>query len=258
MLARLETGGDGLPAVLAEIVGLTRHLTFEADGCRVVQLALEKADNRERALMCAELHGCVRRAIASPHGNYVLQRVVELMPATLSSFVSSELLTVGADTARHRFGCRIMCRLLEHCSAHPLTIQLIDGILLEAHDLCCHSFAHHVMESVLEHGTAEQKHRIALALQADSLLYATDPHATYVIESALRNCSLPDRRTIGAVFLADKDALLSIAEHNSGFHVVRALLKYSEQSSSLAAILRQERCRLQSSDNGSRILALGY
>jgi len=253
MLARLKTGGEGLPAVLAEIIGLARHLTFEAEGCRVVQLALQEADHQDRTRLCAELHGCVRRAVASPHGNYVIQRVVELMPATLSSFVSSEILGVGAEIARHRFGCRILCRLLEHSSTQPSTIQLINETLSEARELCCHSYAHHVMESVLEHGTADQKHWIALVLQADPLGYATDAHAPYVIESALRNCSLVDRRAIGAAFLADKDGVLFLAEHTSGIHVVRALRNYSEQSSSIAALLQEKKCRLQSRDNGSAL-----
>merc|ERR1712151_1008885 len=124
-----------------------------------------------------------------------------------------------------------MCRLLEHSSSHPLTIQLIEETLQEASDLCGHAFGHHVMESILEHGTPAQGHWIALTLQDDIFGYAVNAHASYVIESAFRNCSLADKHLLGEKFLTDKESLLCLAERISGFHVVRTLLKYSEQRS---------------------------
>merc|ERR1712178_521022 len=107
---------------------------------------------------------------------------------------------------------------------------------------------------ILEHGTEDQKHWIVEAVIANTFKYATDVHATYVIESALQHCSPGDCRAIGEAFLADREGLLQLAEHPSGRHVVKALLRYSEQRSSVASLLQQETCRLQHNDYGSRAL----
>jgi len=239
---------------MPEILGSVRHLTFDADGCRLVQKALEKADQHDAASICAELHGCVRRALTSPYGNYVVQKIVEVMPAPLSSFISKEIVGFGVEVARHRFGCRILCRLLEHSSQDSQTIELFDEILLEVATLSRHNFGHHVIESILEHGLDEQKHQIAIALWSQVFVFATDSYATYVIESALRNCCMADCRLIVDALVVDRESFLQLAQHDSGFHVVIALLKYSEQRSALSAVLIEERFRLQGNYYGSRVL----
>lgn len=254
LLAQLEAGGESLPRTISEIIGSVRDLTFDAEGCRVVQLALQKVDQKDAARICFELHGCVRRAIASPYGNYVIQKVIEIMPSSVSCFVSEEFLGVGAEMSRHRFGCRILCRLLEHASTEPQTVRLINETLAEASSLSRHYFGHHVIESVLEHGLADQKHLVAVALKAEIIGHATDSVATYVIESALRNCSAQDAQALSAALCADKVLLLSLAMHKSGLHVVRALLKYSDASSYIQGLLCEESRLLQADPYGSRIL----
>merc|ERR1712187_417170 len=178
--------------------------------------------------LIAELHGFVRRAITSPHANYVIQKVIEVMPMPLSSFIISELCGHGAKVSRHRFGCRIICRLVEHLGSDPMLKDLIDEILKDAGELCRHSFAHHVMECVLEHGLPDQKHRIAFAIYEDLMQNATDPHATYVIESALKHCHATDSNTLVAALVCDQETLLCPAEHQSGLYVVKALIRHTQ------------------------------
>jgi pumilio RNA-binding family len=254
LLARLEAGGEELSSAIAEIRGSVRRLTFDAAGCRIVQRALEVADPQDAVDLAKELHGCVRNAIESPHGNYVIQKVIEVLPTSQSSFIATELCGAGAEVSRHRFGCRIVCRLLEHSGADPLTVNLVNEILQHAGELCRDSFGHHVIESVLEHCLMEQKHQVAAALHTELLLNATDRHATYVIESALRHCSHADQSALISAFLSNQEALLWLAEHQSGFHVVKALLKHSEQRVEISTLLNQASDQLQASIYGKRIL----
>merc|ERR1711977_211075 len=112
----------------------------------------------------AELYGHVRLAISSPHANFVIQRVIEVLPINSASFVAEELATFAAEVARHRFGCRVLSRLVEHhlCGngTAPSTNVLIDEVLRETDQLIHHNFARHVLELILEHGTKVQKHKI--------------------------------------------------------------------------------------------------
>jgi hypothetical protein len=198
-LAELEAGGPEATRVLAELRGSIRRLTFDAVGCRVVQLALQLADQQYNAKLVKELHGSVSRAIISPHGNYVIQKVIALMPASQISFISEELVESGAEVARHRFGCRVMCRLLEHASNSAPTVALINEILHEAEDLCNHCYGHYVIESILEHGLESQKRSIVEALHIGTFGNASDRSLLYVVEKALSHCSHADRRKIQEV-----------------------------------------------------------
>merc|ERR1712107_246450 len=171
----------------SDVRGSMRRLIFDPLGCRVVQLLLQKADHQDSIGLCTELQGSVWRAITSPHGNYVIQKIIEVLPAPHSRFIVAELLGYGAEVSRHRYGCRVMCRLVEHSSNDLVASQLIHETIQMARELCHHEFAHHVLESILEHGLDEQKHWVVVGLQAGILEHAWDPHGSYVIESILRN-----------------------------------------------------------------------
>merc|ERR1719284_624344 len=112
MIQHLKAGGDQMQRVVARIVGSVLRMAFEPYGCRVVQLALEVASAADKDAIVSELHGHVREAMLSPHANFVIQKVVEALPVASVSFVAKELATHAAEAARHRFGCRILCRLV--------------------------------------------------------------------------------------------------------------------------------------------------
>jgi len=253
-----KLGAGETTAAIAEIRGNVQRLTFEASGCRIVQSVLEKADQQSAAELVSELHGCVRRAISSPHGNYVIQKVVEVLPIALSRFVVNELLEDCSGIVRHRFGCRAMCRILEHSGGDSMEINtwmMANEVVKEAADLLLHNFGHHVIESLLEHGLPEHKHQIALALHANLAEYVTDRHATYIIESALKECSMEDQLLLISALVCNSENLLWIAENQSGFHIVKALLTHStETRNKTLEMLQPATARLQSSQNGFRVI----
>eukprot|EP00438_Fugacium_kawagutii_P029241 Skav229576 [mRNA] locus=scaffold568:769569:775299:+ [translate_table: standard] len=191
--------------------------------------------------LAQELRGHVKEAASSPHANYVLQKapgraggagggaghvITQLRPHA-STFIAEELLDSGARFARHRFGCRILCRLLEHCTTESSTQRLISRILedpSEALELCRHNFGHHVVQLVLERGHptrrgscrggvvlgrlagaeriavdagisgahhAQPRHKelVLQVLYKDLATNAAHRRASYVVEAALNNCS---------------------------------------------------------------------
>ncbi|CAE7336296.1 APUM5, partial [Symbiodinium natans] len=227
---QLQAGGDCLSLAMSEISGKVWPLSRDANGCRVVQMAMEKASNGAAKDLAAELHGHVREAAVSPHANYVIQKVItQLSPAT-SSFIGEELLGNAARFARHRFGCRIMCRLLEHCSSQEGTFKLIDEVLedpSEALDLCRHNFGHHVVQSVLEHGDARYKELIAEVLRHDLLGNASHRSASYVVESALSHCLEKDQQAL-LQQLSHPNMVAELAQARYGFYVAKTLLQRPE------------------------------
>lgn len=228
---QLEAGDpDEMSSALDAITENVWPLSRDVIGCRVVQLALEKVDISTAKTLAAELRGHVREAATSPHANYVLQKVITGLPAASSCFIAEELCGNGARFARHRFGCRILCRLMEHCAKEEGTVQLIDEVLddaAEALDLCRHSFGHHVVQSVLEHSCDRHKDYLADVLRQDLHGNATHRSASYVVEAALCHCSAEDQQSL-LQELTLPGIVADLAQSRFGFFVARALLQRPE------------------------------
>jgi len=262
LIERLRADPEWHRRALSSIQGHVCKLAFESTGCRIVQEALDGAEVSEREIIVAEMRGHVRDAVSSPHANFVIQKIVEMMPAALASFVADELRGVAAEVARHRYGCRILCRLVEHqdsCSDNASTARLIEEILVDARQLCLHSFARHVVDSVLEHGTSEQRHRVAESLRGSVVSHARKRSASYTVENAFVFCSLNDKETLANELLADPARFLDLAAHDAGSHVVRALLRMetrqgAEHVDRAKRILLAESDRLQGAKYGQRLL----
>lgn len=278
-MAEFQEGVDRKGAALRSLRGNIRRMAFDSHGCRVVQQALQLADRNLASEYVAELHGHVRQAVGSPHANYVIQKVVEVMPTFLASFVAEELKGSGAAVARHRYGCRIMCRLLEHSAPDQGTVDLTNEVLEEAFELCRHSFARHVLQSILEHGMTDQRDKVSKALRTDLLRNARNRNASYVIERAMTYCSGAERKALTAELLGmpspeeqgarkpasgrwavrpgatSSQGIVALAQNQFGSYVVRALLRQpSEASRTAIGQLRAAASQLQRTKHGQRLL----
>jgi hypothetical protein len=207
--------------------------------CRAAQMALERASTKEAVILAVALHSHVRKCVQSMFANYVLQKLVECVPVSHSSFVSQELCGVGVEIARHRFGCRILCRILEFGSFDdPHTRALFDEILIHAETLIRHSFGSYVMQHVLEFGPPEHQLRVVEALRKDLFETSACKRASRLVEAALRLCGADEQEAI-TTELIDNCNLLSLSMDQSGCHVVKALfsmpMSLAESSCILAA-----------------------
>jgi hypothetical protein len=254
LLTRLKAGDELASEALHELHGSVLRLSFDPIGCRVVQEALGTASSSEAVDLVAELRGHVQNAIMSAHGNYVVQKIVEVMPAAKGRFVAEELLGESPQVSRHRYGCRVMCRLLEHYSTDTLTLALVEEILTEASELSHCTYGRHVIESILVNGLPEQSSRIIQALLPGLPAHAIDRNATFVIETALKNASTFDQSLLStALFNLEP---LSLAEEQFGFHVVRALVKLpGDGSKKLRSELLLAADRLRQNKYGNQVLA---
>eukprot|EP00929_Paragymnodinium_shiwhaense_P106832 TRINITY_DN7258_c0_g1_i1.p1 TRINITY_DN7258_c0_g1~~TRINITY_DN7258_c0_g1_i1.p1 ORF type:complete len:529 (-),score=60.33 TRINITY_DN7258_c0_g1_i1:723-2309(-) len=185
--------GDQVSASLSLLRGSVRKLAFDGKGCRVLQLAIEKGSRSQVAALIMELRGSVRRAVASPHANFVIQKIIEIMPAAHSDFIVDELSGSVVKTARNKFGCRILCRLLEHSGEEAHTMRLMQEVFPEIVELARHDFGHHVIESILEHGADIHKSMIVQCLERDVAEHVQSKNSLFVYERAVKNCTDHER-----------------------------------------------------------------
>lgn len=253
--AQIDAGGDVQRAPFDALRGSVWRLSLDPIGCRTVQHALNVGNKRILEELVSELRGHVREAVPSPHANYVIQKVIEVMPMQQLGFILEELAGRGACTSRHRFGCRIMCRLFEHSARDPAMEALVDEILAEAGALCRHVFGHHVIHSVLEHGHARQQQYIAHVLRQDLIRNATNRSASYVIEKALAHCATEDCQALVVELLANSGGVVSLAQSQYGCYVVKSLLRFpGEQSRTVCSQLHHAARQLANSKYGKRLL----
>jgi hypothetical protein len=260
LIRQFEAGGGQRRKAMLMIRGCVQRLSLEPYGCRVVQTALETSDAVDKEAIALELRGHVLETISSPHGNFVVQKVIELLPVASTMFVPLELASFAAEVARHRFGCRILCRLVEHhfCGENeslPATVALVDELLLEVDQLIHHNMARHVLDLILEHGNEVHKHEVSQAICSNIFYNAKSRNASYVIEKAMIYCALEDRNAIASELLNSPERFLMLATHECGSHVVKSLLRARISMSEQAkALLLTTVNKLKASKYGKKVL----
>lgn len=229
LIQHIEAGGDRTLEALFSLRGSALKMSLEPFGCRVLQSALDVANIAAKEILVCEFHGNVRLMVSSPHANFVIQKVIEVFPVHIASFVAEELATFAVDVAQHRFGCRVLSRLVEHHLgsnvAYPAANDIIDELLSAVDQLIRHNFARHVLELILEHGSEHHKQRIASAIRNNAFFYAKNRCASYVIEKALIFCSEPDKRAIASELLGEPEKFLTLAVHECGMHALKAVMR---------------------------------
>jgi len=254
LLRGLSTGAEAQWSVLSRF----QHLAFANQAsCRAAQLALQDASSSQATLLASSLQGHVRRAAQSKHANYVVQKIVEVIPMARASFIVEELSGFAHEAACHRFGCRLLCRILEHLSpGDTATLDLLDEMLMNVEELCSHSFGSYVVRHILEFGLPQHKRRIASALLPRVGWYAKHRLASHVVESALKSCSPADQRALAKALLADSQAAV-LATNQFGRHVMRALLAMpAEIRQEAEEALKQAEGQLKHSRFGKGMLQL--
>eukprot|EP00931_Biecheleriopsis_adriatica_P103586 TRINITY_DN783_c0_g1_i1.p1 TRINITY_DN783_c0_g1~~TRINITY_DN783_c0_g1_i1.p1 ORF type:complete len:496 (+),score=102.52 TRINITY_DN783_c0_g1_i1:99-1490(+) len=253
-LQSLLERGDSKSVMLSTLRGQVWNLARHPVGCRLVQSALEILDQKDGTELAQELQGHVVEAAKSPHANYVLQKVITQLSYSGSRFVAEEISGSSVHLARHRFGCRIFCRLLEFHSSKETTWRLVDELLVEASDLCCHSFGHHVTQSILEHGAQHHRSQLAKVLCSDALGYAQHRSSSYLMETLLEHCSLSDQEAL-LMQIGHPMIIAQLALTQFGQFVARALLQHPKTDvPSAIAHIGSVKWQLEQTQHGQRFL----
>jgi len=197
-------------------------------GCYCVQTVLEKSTTSEQAELSQHLHGRVRQLSQHMHGNYVIQKILECC-GTTPRFISQELKPFALQTARHRCGCRILIKIIRNAVTDGDDASKVDtdardmlqSVLKSCADLCKHSFGHHVISSMIEHDKFCGE--IAQVLAAETLAFAENRNASYVLEAALKYLIGPDFDSIANNLNCEE--VVKLAGHQFGSFVVKALMK---------------------------------
>jgi len=230
---------------LGELKGLVWEFATDKHGCRMLQDIIGKSSKEDWPLLETELQGKVVLAACNPNANFVLQKIIVVVPHEDRRFIVEECIGHGRELAMGEISCRILCRIIEHdydaLQSGEQTNTLISEVLQHASELCNHKYACHVMKSVLKHGQAVQKEAILKVLCEAVLKMAMDRYGSWVVETALEHCNPADSQGGLRQILRQHERILEIATHRFGWHVVAALAKRDDEWT----------CHLHRSNHGS-------
>jgi len=220
MLRQLESGDACVRSVITSVTQVAWPLVSCATGSRVVQRVLDMATDAEQIAVADKLQGQVLEAVMCPHANHVLQKSIGLLPPERLQFILDEMSGHVAAAARHRYGCRVLERLIERASQTEL---LVAEVLANASTLSRHPFGNFVVQHVLKFGTPPQRHNVIDVLVSDIQRLARHRVASHVVRCALKHSSAEDKQALVVALSADADDLADLAHHHCGSYVVKQI-----------------------------------
>jgi len=228
-------GGQGF-----SVQGRVWQLCQQQTGCRRVQAALDECgSDQERKALAEELLGHVWEAARCPFGNYVLQRFITLLRPSDCQFIIKEISSHGGraptQLARHRYGCRILQRLLEQCRPEQME-PVTNSLLKEALQLVRHQYGNFVMQRILSHGTPAQQHLLCQVLEPHARDLTTDQNASAVLAKAMVHCRSEDKASLARRLLSQPGLLLASSKTRHGHQTALALIRALEGDELLEAV----------------------
>jgi len=253
---------------LLQAVKATRTAKLEKDRqagpdtLALVQQAVENAQSDDEcAAIADELRGHVWDAVCSPHANYVLQKCIVKMRPKTSQFIIDELLQkrrVG-QAARHKYGCRVLQRVLEHCRADQVK-PIVDELLADAMMLCRHAYASYVMQHVFEQGSDTHVQTLMRVIIANAATFGSDSFACAVVYKALVLGEFQDRVELATALLHERGLVVRMARSRRGHLAVKLMLELFEKNSpewfDLRAQLRGAESSLRTARYGRTVFGL--
>lgn len=151
---------DGLAPHLHLFKGNMVSLSTDCDGCWLIQFASPFLT--DLLSLAWEFRGFCVKAIEHQHANHVFSKFMKVLGED-AWFIIDEICKVRSFSwcAKHKYGCRILLRWLEHCSDERHSYMAKDLFVHRAADLLRvyqDKFGQHVVKHFLnERGTEEQK-----------------------------------------------------------------------------------------------------
>jgi len=226
-------------ALIAWMQPAVLDLALSANGTRVIQKALEVTGGESQVALSKCLHGRVRQLLDSHHGNHALQASIVMMPPHAFQFILQELSFFAggwAGVVKHRFGCRVVERLLEHCESAESTMPIVVAVVAEIESLAKHPFANYVVQHILEYVPAHRNQVVRALIQVGVPQLAQHRVASNTIERAFEHSGADNQRALAEAILSTPNAIVEMGSSRYGSFTVRRMLEALQEPQYFVAL----------------------
>ncbi|XP_058068357.1 pumilio homolog 5-like isoform X3 [Magnolia sinica] len=225
----LEHGSHNHRRELADqLAGRILPLSLQMYGCRVIQKALEVIEINQKINLVLELDGHVMQCVHDQNGNHVIQKCIECMPTEKIGFIISAFHGQVATLSTHPYGCRVIQRILEHCTDEKQTQYIVDEILQSASSLAQDQYGNYVTQHVLEKGKPHERSQIITKLAGHVVHMSQHKFASNVIEKCLEHGDSTERELLIEEIVGQtegNDNLLTMMKDQFANYVVQKILE---------------------------------
>lgn len=232
-------------------------MSQDPHGCRRVQHELDAAEtDAQREAIARELHGRALAASHCPHANHVLQKIIVTLRPRAVQFIVDELAAASIrELARHKYGCRIVQRLMEQCA--PSQVADIQSELLE--DICgltVHPYGTFVMQAILRHGGPQHRAAVSRALRGNFRKLSAEPSSCAVLGTLLETAGEEEGEELASALVCDDGLLPFMASIRHGASAVIRALELLRRADREAALMKlaSELAVLRDSRHGQELV----
>lgn len=254
-------------------------LALQVYGCRVIQKALETTSVAEQLSLINELKGHVAECALDQNGNHVLQKCIEVaswrnncgvvgslaircqVACSDVQFIIDGFIGQVAVLSTHTYGCRVVQRILEHCSPEQIR-PVLSEIIYDCRELVKDQFGNYVVQHVISHGEGDQRDVVMRALIPDIARWSQHKYASNVVEKCLDNATRSEIHDIVNLVLdCDESgsgcAFLVMMKHMYANYVVQKLLDKADKDDlqRLHCIIDHNREHLRNFTFGKHVLS---
>lgn len=212
----------------ASVSGKVWQMSQDKAYCHDVQKLLTDSDDTVKIEIAQELHSHVWDAVHHPYANFVVQKCVETLRPDSCQFIVDELISSDRVPciAQHKYGCRIIQRLLEYCRADQVD-DLVQTLLGEALVLTRNSYGIYVIQHILEYACMEhQRYLVDLLIENVSDICSTNISCA-VVDAVFNNGHDEDCVALAHATLKH-EVIANMARSRHGHIAVKTILKLIE------------------------------
>lgn len=241
----------------------TLQLSLHIYGCRVVQKALEVFDPERRLAIASILEPHTLRCVADQHANHVIQMCLQCVQPTDGIRGMAEGICKNAlHLARHPYGCRLVQRVLQHCTLEEIHSQVATALVGEIEDLSMHEYGNYVIQHLVVGGPEDARQAVYAHVIPLAASLGRHKYASNLMEKCL-DCGTEEQRAAIVANLLEGGgpgaggAVHSLARDQYGNYVLQKALEVAsaEDKEALLAALRPHVDNLRKSTFGKHIAA---
>lgn len=189
------------------LTGQAVPLALQMYGCRVIQKALEYVSKDRLIALVQEFEGpSVLRCVHDQNGNHVIQKCIEVICKMAKDCSQQEADSLHSkiqfiidafkgrvkELSMHPYGCRVVQRILEHCSNSQKSVVL-DELRQCCDELIQDQYGNYVIQHVMQHGWDADKAKLVKNVQSRLLEYSQHKFASNVVEKCILYAERKDR-----------------------------------------------------------------
>ena len=211
--------------VVQKVNCLTDLATLEAKA-DLVQALEHNILLDQQASIVSELDEHIQTCVLDSNGNHVIQKIITCVPTDFFRNMIERFCHQITQLSTHKFGCRIVQRLLDTCKPHDKE-RILEQIHSNARVLITDQYGNYVPQHVIQYGSDEDRGKIIHVVRQHLVPFSKQKFASNVVEKCFMYGTEQQKHDImSQLMMSDhmgESSLPALLRDGFGNYVIREL-----------------------------------